>query len=419
MINSDHPDHDHRVINSEMGLFATDPLVGAGLPLWLPAGAIIRRELEQFAYEVARRDGCVSVYSPVLAKRALYERSGHWAKFSDDMFPPMPISGDDLVLRPANCPHHAMIFAAQQHSYRDLPLRLHELAPMFRAERSGVLSGLSRVRQITLDDTHVFCRPDQIADEITRALRSALDAHRLLGTKIDAIRLSCRDDSPTYIGTPADWLGWEDALRSAATQVAPDYQLPVVEAPGEAAFYGPKLDLQVHDDNGNDDTIATVQLDANQPRRFDLTYTAADGSHQHPVMIHRGTIGSMERVTATLIERHRGRLPLWLAPIQVCALPISDSQDTATDNFTTQLTAAGIRCYTDRHGSLSARIRASRQRRDTIIAIIGPREASETTVQVNEPATGYRNTHTTAATTTALLDAYRRRNSHISWPHHR
>src|ERR1700728_1068309 len=169
---------DHRDLNLDLLVFATDPLIGSGPPLWLPAGAIIRHELEQLAQDLARRDGCMPVYSPVLAKRALFERSGHWAKFSDDMFPPMQVGSDELVLRPANCPHHAAIYAAQAHSYRDLPIRLNELAPMFRAERSGVLSGLSRVRQINLDDAHVFCRPDQTASEVALALRSALDAQR-------------------------------------------------------------------------------------------------------------------------------------------------------------------------------------------------------------------------------------------------
>lgn len=169
---------DHRDLNLDMSVFAADPVLGSGLPLWLPAGATIRHELELLARDIARRDGCVSVYSPVLARRALFERSGHWAKFSEDMFPPMRVGGDELVLRPANCPHHAMIYAARPRSYRELPLRLNELAPMFRAERSGVLSGLSRVRQINLDDTHVFCRPDQIRPEVARALRSALEAPR-------------------------------------------------------------------------------------------------------------------------------------------------------------------------------------------------------------------------------------------------
>ena len=190
---------DHRDINRDLRVFATDPLAGAGLPLWLPDGAVIREELQALARDLARADGCQGVYSPVLGKRALYERSGHWAKFSDDMFPPMAVGGDELVLRPANCPHHALIYASARRSWRELPLRLNELAAMFRAERSGVLSGLSRVRQINLDDTHVFCRPDQVADEAARGLRAALRAQEILGLPVSYVRLSLRDDSPGWL----------------------------------------------------------------------------------------------------------------------------------------------------------------------------------------------------------------------------
>src|SRR4051794_3650970 len=268
-----------------MSVFATDPMIGAGLPLWLPAGAVIRQELEQLAREIAQRDGCLPVYSPVLGKRALYERSGHWEKFSEDMFPPIRLGGDQLVLRPANCPHHAMIYAAEPRSYRQLPIRLNELASVFRAERSGVVSGLSRVRQISLDDTHVFCRSDQTAAEVACALRSALRAQGLLGLPVDYVRLSRRDTSDSYLGSAAQWQDAEQALRSAAAEVLGADGPSLVEAVGEAAFYGPKLDLQMRDQRGHEETIATVQLDFNQPERFDLTYDAADGTRQRVVMI--------------------------------------------------------------------------------------------------------------------------------------
>ena len=245
---SERPAPDHRDLNADLSIFATHPMVGAGLPLWLPAGAVIRQELEQLAREIAHRDGCLPVYSPVLGKRALYERSGHWKKFSDDMFPAMRLGGDELVLRPANCPHHAMIYAAEPRSYRQLPIRLNELGSMFRAERSGVLSGLSRVRQISLDDTHVFCRPDQAAAELARALRSALQAQRVLGLPVDYVRLSLRDASDSYLGSATQWQDAEQALRSAAAEVLGADDPPLMEAVGEAAFYGPKLDLQVRDD---------------------------------------------------------------------------------------------------------------------------------------------------------------------------
>src|SRR6478736_6867740 len=191
---------DHRDLNHDLDVFATDPLAGAGLPLWLPAGSVIRDELELLARELAHADGCVGVHTPVLGKRALFEQSGHWAKFEDDMFPTMRLGEDEVVLRPANCPHHALVYAARSHSYRELPIRLNELAPMFRAERSGVLSGLTRVRQISLDDTHVFCRPDQVHAEVVRALRSALLAQRTLGLAVDEVRLSRRGAGDAYLG---------------------------------------------------------------------------------------------------------------------------------------------------------------------------------------------------------------------------
>ncbi|MFN8194605.1 MAG: threonine--tRNA ligase [Nocardioidaceae bacterium] len=383
------PGLDHRELNRDLEVFASDPLAGSGLPLWLPAGAVIRSELERLAREIARADGCQEVYSPVLGKRALFERSGHWAKFSDDMFPPMPVGGDELVLRPANCPHHALAFASSRRSHRELPVRLHELAPMFRAERSGVLSGLSRVRQISLDDTHVFCRPDQIAAEAAAALRSALHAQRVLGMPVDHVRLSLRDDSPAFLGGADQWAVAEEALRAAAAEIDLG-GLALVDAAGEAAFYGPKLDLQVRDGRGHEETIATVQVDFVQPERFGLEYDAADGSRQPVVMIHRGTVGSMERVVAALLERYQGRLPLWLAPVQVCVLPVREEQDPAARGLVDELLAAGLRPRLEPDGSLGARIRQSRQRRDALIAVVGPAEADDGSVQVTDPASGER-----------------------------
>lgn len=387
MTNLPEPDLlDHRDLNRDLAVFATDPAVGSGLPLWLPAGAVIRRELELFAADVARGDGCLGVYSPVLAKRALFETSGHWEKFSQDMFPPMHVGGDELVLRPANCPHHAMIYAAQQRSYRDLPIRLNELAPMFRAERSGVLSGLRRVRQINLDDTHVFCRADQIADEVALALRSALRAQHVLGLPVDCVRLSRRGSGDGYLGSIEEWTAAEDALRDAAATVLADVDLPLLEAAGEAAFYGPKLDLQVRDGRGHEETIATVQLDFNQPARFDLAYIGADGARERPVMIHRGTVGAMERVVATILERYQGRLPLWLAPVQLCVLPVAPAHDSAGRALLDAARAAGLRAEMAVEGSLGTRIRASRLRRDTVMAVIGDDEVAAGTAQVIDVA---------------------------------
>jgi threonyl-tRNA synthetase len=413
---NDEASHDHREINQELPVFATDPLAGAGLPLWLPDGAVIRDELQRLAKDLARADGCQSVYSPVLGKRALFERSGHWAKFSDDMFPPMAVGGDELVLRPANCPHHALIYSSQQRSYRDLPVRFNELGAMFRAERSGVLSGLSRVRQINLDDTHVFCRPDQVADEAARALRSALRAQEILGLPVDYVRLSRRDDSPAFLGGHEQWEAAEAALRTAAMDAGlAGRGLRLVDAPGEAAFYGPKLDLQVRDGRGHEETIATVQLDFNQPERFDLTYVAADGARQRVVMIHRGTVGAMERVTAALLERYQGRLPLWLAPVQVRVLPVGAEHDDAARRLVDDLVAAGLRARLETAGSLGARVRSSRQRRDHLIAVIGDAEVADESVQVTDITSSFRGSVKAADFTALVRRAYESRMQHVSW----
>jgi len=409
---------DHRDLNRDLAIFATDPLAGSGLPLWLPDGAVIFAELERLAADLARADGCVPVKTPVLGKRALFERSGHWAKFADDMFPPMAMgsgpaeeSGDELVLRPANCPHHALVYKARQHSYRELPIRLHELAPMFRAERSGVLSGLSRVRQINLDDTHVFCRPDQVAEEAAKALRSALKAQEILGLRVDYVRLSLRDASPSYLGSVEQWDGAEEALRKAASEAG----VEVVVALGEAAFYGPKLDLQVIDPAGHEETIATVQVDFNQPERFDLSYDAADGSRERVVMVHRGTVGSMERVTAALLERYQGRLPLWLAPSQVAVLPVSADQDAAARGLVDALVADGLRPRLDAGGSLGARIRESRRRREPLIAVIGAVEADAGQVQVRDVSAGVERLVLVDDLVAVMKAAYVSRAVDVSW----
>lgn len=406
---------DHRDVNLDLSVFATDPLVGSGLPLWLPDGAVIRHELERLARDIARADGCVGVYTPVLAKRDLFERSGHWAKFAEDMFPPMQVGGDELVLRPANCPHHALVYAERRHSYRELPIRLNELAPMFRAERSGVVSGLRRVRQINLDDTHVFCRPDQVVEEVARALRSALHALEVLDLPLEYVRLSLRGDDPSYLGAGEVWQRAEEALREAAGRV--DLRgLPLREAAGEAAFYGPKLDLQWRDPRGQEDSLATVQVDLVQPERFDLVYDAADGSRERVVMVHRGTVGAMERVVAALLERHRGRLPLWLAPVQVRVLPVGPEQDASSRRLVDDLVAAGLRARLDVDGSLGARVRSSRQRRDTVIAVLGAAEVEAGEVQVTDVAAGFRGSVPRRWLLEELPQAYAARARLVPWP---
>ena len=405
---------DHRELNRDLAVFTSDPLAGAGLPLWLPDGAIIREELEALAKDIARADGCRSVFSPVLGKRALFERSGHLAKFGEDMFPAMPAGGDELVLRPANCPHHCLIYAARRHSYRELPVRLNELAAMFRAERSGVLSGLSRVRQISLDDTHVFCRPDQVEVEVAGALRSALRAQEILGLPVDYVRLSRRGDGAAFVGSRQEWRAAEEVLRRAAVDVLAG-RFELVDALGEAAFYGPKLDLQVLDPAGHEETIATVQLDFNLPERFDLTYDEADGARHRVVMVHRGTVGSMERVVAALLEHYQGRLPVWLAPIQAAVLPVSPEQDGAARALADHLLAAGLRPRFDADGSLGARVRESRRRREPVIAVIGAAEASAGTVQARDVGAGTEVELAGEQFVEAMREAHRGRRP-VPWP---
>jgi threonyl-tRNA synthetase len=374
---------DHRRLGRELGLFATDPLAGAGLPLWLPDGAVIRAELERLAAEEAIRGGCQRVYTPVLAKRALFERSGHWAKFADDMFPPMRVGGSDggagegggageeLVLRPANCPHHALVYAAEQRSFRDLPVRLAELGAMFRSELSGVLGGLSRVRQINLDDCHVFCTPEQVRDEIVRGVEAVRRCYALLGIGITRYRLSRRGHGDGYLGGDDLWADAERQLAGALRDLGLDYE----DAPGEAAFYGPKIDVQVTDPAGREETLSTVQVDFNQPQRFDLGYVGSDGARHRPVMIHRGVLSAMERLVAHLIEQYDGAFPPWLAPVQVLVLPVTDAHAERARQAESELRAAELRAdCAPAHATLGARIRRARERRLPYLAVIGDRE---------------------------------------------
>jgi threonyl-tRNA synthetase len=377
----DHAPADHRRLGRELKLFVTDPLVGTGLPLWLPDGAVIRAELERLAAEEAIRGGSQPVYTPVLAKRALFERSGHWAKFADDMFPPMRVgegdggAGEELVLRPANCPHHVLVYASEQRSYRDLPVRLAELGSMFRSELSGVLGGLARVRQINLDDTHVFCAPEQVRDEIVRGLDAVRRCYRLLGIDVTRYRLSRRGSGDGYLGSEELWADAERQLVAALGELGLDYE----DAPGEAAFYGPKIDVQVTDAAGREESLSTVQLDFNQPERFDACYVGSDGARHRPVMIHRGVLSSMERMVAHLIERYDGAFPPWLAPVQVLVLPVAEQHAALAGQVADRLRAAALRAESDpADATLGARIHRARARRIPYVAVIGDREAHAT-----------------------------------------
>jgi len=364
---------DHRKLGRELRLFDTHDLVGAGLPLWLPDGAVIRAELEKYAAERAIAAGCRHVYTPVLAKRELFERSGHWAKFAGDMFTPMKVGGEEFVLRPANCPHHALIYASEQRSYRDLPVRLAEVGAMFRSELSGVLGGLARVRQISLDDVHVFARVDQIAGEVAAALAQTHAAYELLGIEVAYYRLSLRGPKRHYIGDLDLWKRAESQLA----EVLDELGLPYRDAPDEAAFYGPKVDVQVLDPAGREETLSTVQLDFNQPERFDLGYIGAGGERLRPVMIHRGLLSAMERMVAHLIEVYQGAFPVWLAPVQVIVLPVGAAQHDAAAGLAERLAAAGLRAEVDgSDNTLGLRMRRANERRAPYVAVLGEREVA-------------------------------------------
>ncbi len=354
---------DHRQLGRELDIFDSDPLVGAGLPLWLPAGAAARHAVEEYIREAERRAGYRHVYSPPLGRKELYERSGHWAHFAQDMFPPIPDGAEELVLRPSLCPHHALVYKARGRSYRDLPLRIAELGGMYRAERSGVLGGLARVRAIGLNDAHIFCARDQVGAEIAGILALMRQAHEALGVRIAHIRLSLSE------GEHGDA---EAILRGALDG------LSYVEGRGEAAFYGPKIDFQIVDPAGRESTLATIQVDFHQPEAFDLSYVDSDGERRRPVMVHRSVLGSMERLFGHLIEVHGGAFPAWYAPVQLAVLPVSDAEVEAAYRFAAG--AADLRVEVVVDGSLGARVRDVR--RVPFVAVIGAREAADGSVSL-------------------------------------
>jgi threonyl-tRNA synthetase len=358
---------DHRRLGRELELFCSDPLIGAGLPVWLPAGAAARHAVEEYLRELERRAGYRHVYSPPMGRRELYELSGHWAHFADDMFPPMRDGTEELVLRPSLCPHHALVYRSRGRSYRELPLRIAELGGMYRAERSGVLGGLHRVRAISLNDAHIFCALEQVGDEIAGILALIRQAHAALGLNPAGLRLSLRGPDREYGADPQSWDRAESMLRAAL--VGSSY----VEAPGEAAFYGPKIDAQIVDPAGRESTLATIQVDLHQPARFDLSYVDDSGGRRRPVMVHRSIAGSMERLFAHLIEVHAGAFPAWYAPVQVAVLPIGADEVAVAGRFADECEAAGLRVELTVDGSLGARVRDAR--RVPFLAVIGAREA--------------------------------------------
>jgi threonyl-tRNA synthetase len=372
---------DHRRLGRELELFTSHELVGAGLPLWLPKGATARRLLEEYITEEERKAGYLHVYTPHLAKKGLYERSGHWEHYQEDMFPPIVLEHEELVLRPMNCPHHILVYASKLRSYRDLPLRIAELGTMYRYERSGVVSGLSRVRAMTLNDAHIFCRPDQVKEEFSNVVRLVERAYATLGITDYGYRLSLRGaaDSEKYVPNDEMWEMAERVLREALD----DLGLPYTPAPGEAAFYGPKLDIQLRDVLGHEETISTIQIDFYLPDRFDLTYMGEDGQAQRPVMIHRGVLSSMERMMAYLIELYGGAFPTWLAPTQVALIPIADRHVAYAHQVAARLADAGFRVEVDDSSKrMNAKIREAQLQKVPYMLVVGDRESASESVAV-------------------------------------
>jgi len=366
--------HDHRKLGRELDIFDTDRLIGAGLPYWLPAGAAIRHALEEYVRELERGAGYQHVYSPVLGKRELYEISGHWEHYRDGMYPPMTVGsdqdGEQVVLRPSLCPHHAVIYRSRARSYRDLPLRLAEIGGQYRSELSGVLGGLTRVRAMQLNDAHIFCTPDQVGAEAAAALAMIRQAHRALDIEPSRYRLSLASPSAKYAGSPEIWNRATAILRDVLASAGIDYEAEE----GEAAFYGPKIDVQVADSAEREASIATIQVDFYQPERFALEYVGADGARHRPVMVHRSIIGSIERQVAHLLDTHGGAFPPWLAPVQLMVLPVSDAQLPEARQLQSQASVKGLRAELATEGSLAHRIRDHRL--VPYLAVIGATEAA-------------------------------------------
>ncbi|EPI2156994.1 threonine--tRNA ligase [Staphylococcus aureus] len=378
-------ERDHRKIGKELELFTNSQLVGAGLPLWLPNGATIRREIERYIVDKEVSMGYDHVYTPVLANVDLYKTSGHWDHYQEDMFPPMQLDEtESMVLRPMNCPHHMMIYANKPHSYRELPIRIAELGTMHRYEASGAVSGLQRVRGMTLNDSHIFVRPDQIKEEFKRVVNMIIDVYKDFGFEDYSFRLSYRDpeDKEKYFDDDDMWNKAENMLKEAADELGLSYE----EAIGEAAFYGPKLDVQVKTAMGKEETLSTAQLDFLLPERFDLTYIGQDGEHHRPVVIHRGVVSTMERFVAFLTEETKGAFPTWLAPKQVQIIPVNvDLHYDYARQLQDELKSQGVRVsIDDRNEKMGYKIREAQMQKIPYLIVVGDKEVENNQVNVRQ-----------------------------------
>lgn len=377
-------ERDHRKLGKELDLFMLNPDVGSGLPFWLPKGATIRRTIERYITDKEISLDYQHVYTPIMANVEFYKRSGHWDHYHEDMFPPMDMGdGEMLVLRPMNCPHHMMVYKNDIHSYRELPIRIAELGMMHRYEKSGALSGLQRVREMTLNDGHTFVRPDQIKDEFLRTLKLMVEVYADFNVTDYRFRLSLRDpnNKEKYFDDDAMWERSESMIREAADEAGIDY----FEAEGEAAFYGPKLDVQVKTALGMEETLSTIQIDALLPERFDLTYVGEDGENNHrPLVIHRGIVSTMERFVAYLTEVYKGAFPTWLAPIQATIIPVSvEAHADYAYEVKKRLQEQGLRVEVDdRNEKMGYKIRASQTQKIPYQIVVGDKEMDDATVNI-------------------------------------
>ncbi len=377
-------ERDHRKIGKELNLFTHSQQVGQGLPLWMPKGATIRRIIERYIVDKEVSLGYDHVYTPIMANVELYKTSGHWDHYQEDMFPVMDMDNEQLVLRPMNCPHHMMVYKNGIHSYRELPIRIAELGTMHRYEMSGALSGLQRVRGMTLNDAHVFVRPDQIKEEFKRVVELILEVYKDFNFKNFSFRLSYRDPENTekYFDDDEMWEKAQGMLKEVIDEMGVEYY----EAEGEAAFYGPKLDVQVKTALGKEETLSTVQLDFLLPERFDLTYVGEDGKPHRPVVIHRGVVSTMERFVAFLIEEYKGAFPAWLAPVQVQVIPVSpDIHFDYAKKVQSQLKAQGFRVELDgRNEKIGYKIREAQMQKIPYMLVVGDQEVSSEAVNVRK-----------------------------------
>ncbi len=364
---------DHRKLGKDLELFMTHKLVGSGLPMYLPNGATVRRLLERYIQDKEIRMGYKHVYTPSLANVELYKTSGHWDHYKEDMFPVMKMDNEELVLRPMNCPHHMLIFKSKMRSYKDLPIRIGELAHDFRYEDSGTVCGIERVREMCQNDAHLFVRPDQIKDEVGKVVKLILDVYKDFGFKDYKFRLSLRDknDKHKYFDDDEMWDKAESQLREILTELGLDFY----EAEGEAAFYGPKLDVQLKSAIGHDVTVSTCQLDFLLPERFELEYIGEDGKAHRPVVIHRAILGTLDRFMAFLIEETKGAFPTWLAPVQVKVLPISDKHLEYANKVKEALQDKEVRVEVDdRAEKIGYKIREAQLQKVPYMLVVGDKE---------------------------------------------